>query len=307
MVVPIPTPLLAQDQLDSAGLERLIEHVIGGGVQGVFALGTTGEPASLSYRLRVEVIENCCRIVGRRAPVLVGITDTAFVESVKLGRIAADHGASAVVVAPPYYAPYSQNDLARYIEQLASELPLPLFLYNFPQLTKVEFGLDTVRRLSQSDRIIGLKDSSGDFEYFERLLDAVRSRPNFAVLMGREETLLDAIKLGAYGGVCGGANLFPSFYVKLCELAGAGRWDEAEELQAIARRVVNLIYTVGEESGGYLRGLKTALACMSICSDRPALPLSPLSDEERSVIAQRVESLRAAMEQVNLPQPALSS
>src|SRR5438874_2513017 len=97
------TPLRGRDELDAAGLERLIERIMAGGVSGVFLLGTTGEGPSLSYRLRRELIAKSCALIKGRIPVLVGITDTAFVESVSLAQHAADAGAAAVVVAPPYY------------------------------------------------------------------------------------------------------------------------------------------------------------------------------------------------------------
>ena len=84
IVPPLVTPLRGRDELDLPGLERLLEHVLAGGVHGLFILGTTGEGPSLSYRLRRELIERVCRQVKRRAPVLVGITDTAFVESLNL-------------------------------------------------------------------------------------------------------------------------------------------------------------------------------------------------------------------------------
>src|ERR1044071_1555970 len=93
VIPPFPTPLLESDVLDVAGLERLIEHVINGGVTGLFILGTTGEGPSLSYRLRRELIERTCRLVSGRLPVLVGITDTSFVESIELARLATTSGA----------------------------------------------------------------------------------------------------------------------------------------------------------------------------------------------------------------------
>ena len=86
IVPPVVTPLLDRDTLDVAGLERVLEHILTGGVSGLFLLGTTGEAQGLSYRLRREVIERACRQVAGRVPVLVGITDTAFVESVGLAR-----------------------------------------------------------------------------------------------------------------------------------------------------------------------------------------------------------------------------
>ncbi|MHC4569171.1 MAG: dihydrodipicolinate synthase family protein, partial [Planctomycetota bacterium] len=93
IIPPLVTPLLDRDTLDTAGLERLIEHVLAGGVHGLFILGTTGEAPSLSYRLRYEVIDRVCGQVAGRVPVLVGITDTSFVESANIARKAEDAGA----------------------------------------------------------------------------------------------------------------------------------------------------------------------------------------------------------------------
>src|SRR6266852_3532228 len=139
---PMVTPLSGRDTLDAAGLERLIEHILAGGVHGLFVLGTTGEAPSLSYRLRQELIQRTCRQVAGRVPVMVGITDTAFVESINLARAAAE----ALVISAPYYFPAGQAELLEYLQHLAAELPLPLFLYNMPSHTKITFALETVQR-----------------------------------------------------------------------------------------------------------------------------------------------------------------
>src|SRR4051794_21575007 len=102
IIPPLVTPLLGDDRLDLPGLGRLIEHVLGGGVHGLFLLGTTGEAPGLSHRLRCELVERACGQVGGRVSVLVGITDTSFVESVEMAEHAADAGAHGVVLAPPY-------------------------------------------------------------------------------------------------------------------------------------------------------------------------------------------------------------
>src|SRR5687768_4840469 len=95
IIPPMVTPLRGIDELDAAGLERLIERLISGGVRGLFILGTTGEGPSLSHRLRRELIERTCRQVANRIPVLVGITDTAFVECLEIARHSAESGAAA--------------------------------------------------------------------------------------------------------------------------------------------------------------------------------------------------------------------
>ena len=125
IIVPMVTPLLDRNTLDVSGLERLIEHILAGGVNGLFVLGTTGEAPSLGYSLRFELIERVCAQVRNRVPILVGITDTSFVESVKMAHKAREAGANAVVLAPPYYFPAGQSELLEYLEHLAPELPLP--------------------------------------------------------------------------------------------------------------------------------------------------------------------------------------
>src|SRR5690606_23128003 len=127
---------------------RLVEHVIAGSVDGIFVLGTTGEAPSLGYRLRRELIDRVCRLAAGRVPVLVGITDTAFVESVNLAEVARAAGAAAVVLATPYYFPAGQTELAGYVENLLPQLPLPLVLYNMPSLTKVWYEIETLERLA---------------------------------------------------------------------------------------------------------------------------------------------------------------
>ena len=181
IIPPMVTPLRARDELDVAGLERLIEHLIAGGVSGVFILGTTGEGPGLSYRLRREFIKRTCRQVAQRIPVLVGISDTSFVESLAIARHSAECGAAAVVAAPPYYLPPSQPELVDWIADLAAETPLPLMLYNMPALTKVALEPDTVRRAMDFQQIVGLKDSSGDLDYYGRILALLPARPDWSV------------------------------------------------------------------------------------------------------------------------------
>src|SRR5687767_8523899 len=103
IITPIVTPLSGPDQLDTRGFDRLIEHVIAGGVRGIFALGTTGEAPSLSYRLKREVVARVCRTAAGRVPVLAGISDTSFADSIDLAEHAAREGAAGLVLAPPYY------------------------------------------------------------------------------------------------------------------------------------------------------------------------------------------------------------
>ncbi len=291
IIPPMVTPLLDYDTLDAAGLERLIEHILGGGVHGLFILGTTGEAPSLSYRLRQELIERTCRQVNGRVPVLVGITDTAFVESVRMAGIAAAAGAAAVVLAPPYYFSPSQTELLEYLEHLVRQLPLPLFLYNQPAHTKVPFEIDTVRRAAELPGVVGIKDSSTNMIYFHRLVSLFQDRPDFTRLVGPEELLAEAVLLGGHGGVPGGANLHPRLYVQLYEAARDRDLDHVAALHRQVLRVSSGLYALGGYGAGVAKGLKCALSILGICVDFLAEPFPRLDPSQRTRVEQELRDL----------------
>jgi 4-hydroxy-tetrahydrodipicolinate synthase len=284
IVPPLVTPLLDRNRLDVDGLERLVSRILDAGCTGLFALGSTGEAQALSYELRLAMVRETCRLARGRVPVLAGITDTCADESLRLGRAAVEAGASGIVLAPPYYFRMSQSDLLRYVEIIVRELPAPLFLYNMPGLTKLEFTPETVAIASQMPAVAGLKDSSGDLIYLQRVLRRVAGRTDFSVLIGPEELLGQAILLGAHGGVCGGANLRPELYVALYEAATDRRMEDVRGFTEIVMDLSENIYRVGDPSTSYFRGIKCALELDGICSGLPAAPLARLSQDESAGI-----------------------
>jgi len=288
------TPLRDRDALDVAGLERLIEHILNGGVHGLFILGTTGEGPSLSYRLRKELIERVCLQVRSTVPVIVGITDTAFEESLNIARWSASAGADALVVAPPYYLPEGQPELQEYLDHLVAELPLPLFLYNMPALTKVCFGLETVRRAMDNPRIIGLKDSSGEMSWFHGALDLLKHRPDWTLLMGCEPLLAEAVRAGAHGGVTGSANVFPRLYVQLFEAARAGDLARVSALQGQVLTMSDNLYRVGRHSSAIIKGIKCALSLQGVCDDFMAEPFRRFREPERARVREILGQLISA-------------
>ena len=291
IIPPMITPLVDRDTLDVAGLERLIEHILKGGVHGLFILGTTGEAPSLSYRLRYELIERVCGQVKGRVPVLVGITDTSFVESVNIACKAKDASAQAVVLAPPYYFPAGQSELLEYLKHLIPELPLPLFLYNMPSYTKLVFEPETIRAAAEFPEISGIKDSSGNMIYFRKLQSLLKNHSDFSLLTGREELLAEAVLLGGHGGVCGGANLVPQLYVDLYNAACSRDLSAVEFLHKKVMQVSAAVYSVGKYESRYLKGIKCALSCMDICSDFLAEPFHRFRRSERSVIHRNIKEL----------------
>ena len=294
IIPPMVTPLSDRDTLDTAGTERLVEHLLAGGVHGIFILGTTGEGPSLSYRLRRELVTLVCGQVGQRVPVLVGVTDTSFVESIHMATFAAEAGAAAVVLAAPYYFPAGQPELLEYVRDIVGQLPLPVFLYNMPSHTKVSFEPDTVREVLEIPQVVGMKDSSAQMIYFHKLQAICAAREDFTLLIGPEELMSEAVLYGAHGGVCGGANLFPRLYVDLYEAAAAKRLDEVAQLHARVMRISQTIYTVGRHGSSFMKGVKCALSCLGICDDFMAEPFRRFQVEERKQIVARLAELGAS-------------
>jgi len=291
VVPPLATPLTDSGLLDVAGLQRLVEHVLTGGVSGLFIMGTTGEGPSLAHALRGELIAETCRIVDGRAPVLVGVSDTSLSVSVSLAVKAGDCGAAAIVATHPCYFKASQADILQWVRLLADRSPLPLFLYNIPGCTKLSFDPETVRAAADIPGVVGIKDSCGDIEYFRRLAEALADKPDFSLMIGPDKLTAQAVMLGAHGAVSGGGNLFPEHYAALYEAARAGDRDAVDRLQDKVVRIYDTIHHGIEDPAAYVKCLKCALSCMGICGDAMAPPLQSLSKSQKRIIAGNLREL----------------
>jgi dihydrodipicolinate synthase/N-acetylneuraminate lyase len=289
IVPPLVTPLTRDGRLDADGLNSLTEHAIGGGVHGLFVLGTTGEGPLLAQELRREVTRLVCQRAESKVPVLVGAIETSYAEALILAQFAGDQGAHSVVVAPPYYQALSTEDAFRFVERLAEESPIPVFLYNVPNARLPRFDMATLERAAKLPNVAGFKDSSGDAGFLRESIPRLKAiRREFSMLVGPEGLLSEAIRLGGDGGVSGGANLFPEIYVALYDACVAGDEVEAVRLQGIVDDVNRLIYTIGDSASSLVRGLKGALRLRGICADGMAWPYLPPTDVELAEIQRRL-------------------
>lgn len=291
IIPPMITPLHDNRTLDVKGLEKLIEHILAGGVNGLFILGTTGESPSLSYRLRYEMVEKVCIQVNKRVPVLVGITDTSFDESLNLAEKAAKVGADALVLAPPYYFASAQPELLEYLSHLSKRLPLPMFLYNIPVHTKVMIEPATVAAAAEFQNIIGIKDSSANLVYLSRVQHALQNKFEFSLLIGPEEITPHFVLMGGHGGVNGGANMFPKLYVDLYKAAAEKDFNKLFPLYKKVMQISDTLYGVGKYGSSIIKGIKCTLSIMGICDDFLAEPFHRFKSEERSIIRENLRKL----------------
>ena len=287
VITAMVTPLDQDLNLDQEGLERLVEHLIAGGVHGIFLLGTTGEAPNLPYDVRFAVIEQTCKLARNRVPVIVGITDTSHKDAIRMAAKSYESGALAVVAAPPYYFQVSQADLLNYFKRLALESPLPLFLYNAPLNTQHWIEVETVIQLAAESNVAGLKDSGLSMGYFHAVREGVRDRPDFSLLVGPDNLLAEAVLLGAHGGMAGGSNVWPRLFVALYEAAASGDMSRVVALQQHAMQFDIAVY----RSANPLRGLKCALSVLGICSTDMTPPLQSYSQKERDQVEKYLQTV----------------
>lgn len=294
IIPPLLTPLEDWQTLDVRGLENLVARLLAGGVHGLFALGTTGEGPSLSHALRREIIERVNRQVDGAVPVLAAIMDTSLVESLNLADFAASKGCRALVVSSPCYYPISQDDLRKYLARLAERSPLPIFLYNIPSHTKTWFELETLKDAFENPKFIGFKDSGGDLEYFFKVAQLMKTRPDLSLFMGPEHLLVPAMKLGADGGICGGAHILPRLFVKIYEAVQSGKWEAAATLERRLQELGTLYEGFPEAS--FLGNMKCVLSLMGICKGAFAEPLHPIPGEWVAHVEQCMQNLGLSAE-----------
>ncbi len=236
VIPPIPTPLNKDETIDEPSLRRLIEFLISGSVHGIFVLGTCGEFASLSAKEKKKAVSITVEQVSGRVPVYAQITEVGTGDTISNLKEYSKLNIDYAVVTTPYYYRLSQSDLIRHFQMVIEASDIPLFLYVIPQMTKLTLDVPSVFTLGKDSRLAGIKDSSGDFFYFQELLE-YKPRDNFFVLQGKDELFGSSILSGATGGVLGVANFAPRLLVQLYEAAMAGKIGEVRSLQ----KQVNLL------------------------------------------------------------------
>lgn len=305
IITPLLTPLDSNGIVDFPAFEKLVNHVVDGGVDGVFVLGTTGEGPCLNLSQRFEIIKAAKQFVSGKVPVLVGVTDTVYDTSVRLSHFSQEMGVDALVMTPPPYFSSSQDELLGHFKTLSSVSELPCYLYNIPSLTKTVIEPETIVEASKLPRIVGVKDSSGDLAYFKKVRQATKELDGISLYMGPEEYLVEAIGVGADGGVHGGSNLFPHLYTSLYQAAVEGQKERVEELSRIVLNIGSQLYALSQFENLCIRVVKFLLSRFGICGETMVPPYLGLSAESKRLAEIRLEEILSELEKAGIPVPSL--
>lgn len=229
---PNMVPLDARGQINEAEFRRYIDWLIEKGVHGLYPNGSTGEFTRFTVEERRRIIKIVCEQTAGRVPILAGAAEANTAETIKACELYYEYGATAVAIVSPFYYKLSPDAVYAYFAEIARNSPIGVTLYNIPMFAS-PIDIPTLRRLAEEfERVIGIKDSSGDVAQMGRMVNAVRPvRPDFVFLTGWDVVLVPMMLMGADGGTNATSGVVPELMRRLYELASAGRWDEAIPLQ----------------------------------------------------------------------------
>ncbi|MFC4908242.1 4-hydroxy-tetrahydrodipicolinate synthase [Actinomadura gamaensis] len=241
-IAPVVTPFTAEGELDHAALRGLVRWQLDSGSHGVSLGGSTGEPSAQTAAERIAAMRTAAGEIADRVPFLPGTGAARLEETMELTSAARDLGADAALVITPYYARPTQEALYRWYAEIAREFPdLPIVIYNVPSRTAVDIAPETVRRLfGDFANIVGIKETTRDFEHFSRVLHACG--PELLVWSGIELLCLPLLALGGAGFVSAVANLAPAAVARMYELWTAGDHDAARDLHFRLHPLVDLLF-----------------------------------------------------------------
>jgi dihydrodipicolinate synthase/N-acetylneuraminate lyase len=274
-VIPaIPTPLLANEDVDVKGLERVVDYVIAGGAAGIFVLGNMGEGAALLDTQKRVVVKSAVRHARGRVPILAGISEVSTRRTVESGKAIQDLGPDYLVSTTPYYYGFPHPDsIMGFFETLGRELSRPLVFYHAPGATGNKVGTETLDKLMNLPFIVAIKDSSGDFK---QVLELLRRYPDRAkrpasILQGDEFVYDVSMLMGADGVITGGGTLFVPELVELYKACRAGDRERAFGLQREFRKKMDDM--LGPElMVDWMYAIKDALKAKGLCDNNVVHP-----------------------------------
>ncbi len=283
-IVAIVTPF-RNGKVDGPALKRLVEFQIAGGTDGIVPCGTTGESPTLSYEEHERVIDLVVAAAAGRVPVIAGTGSNNTKEAILLTRYAKKAGADGALVITPYYNKPTQEGLYRHFRAVAEAADIPIVLYNVPSRTGVNMTAQTVARLAGVPNIVGVKEASGNLNQVSEIL---RSVPRtYCVLSGDDGLFFPMLALGAKGVISVVSNVAPRAMADLYDSFVMGEISRAREIHY---RLWPLFHALFIETNPI--PVKAALAMMKRIRDEIRLPLCPMADANRKILAKVVTDLK---------------
>lgn len=282
--VAIVTPFHKDGTIDYNSLEKLINHIITGGVNFIVALGTTSEAVTLSNSEKQELMKSVIKITDKRVPIIMGMggnNTSAVVETIKTTDFT---GVSGILSVTPYYNKPNQRGIYAHFAEIAKNSPLPIILYNVPGRTSSNISAETCLKLANDfENIVAVKEASGDMS---QIMEILRNRPEgFSILSGDDALTFPMMTLGCNGVISVLANAIPSEFSKMVNLL-----NEEKEIQ-LARKIhfsllplIDLLFADGNPAG-----VKASLEVLKIMENNLRLPMVSVTEDLYKLISDFIE------------------
>lgn len=240
IITPVLTALDEHENFNKKAYQEFINHLIDSGVHGIFSLGTNGEFYAFSFKEKIAIIEAAVEAVNGRVPLYAGTGCVTTKETVELTKeVSKIGGVDCLSVISPYFTAIKQPDLIRHYSVVAECTDLPILLYNIPARTGNNIDYKTVKELAKFDNIIGIKDSSGNFDNTLKYIE--NTDPRLSVLAGSDSLILWTLKAGGAGAISGCSNVFPKLMASIYDLFVKGDFDAANAAQQKIRAFRNVM------------------------------------------------------------------
>jgi 4-hydroxy-tetrahydrodipicolinate synthase len=277
-MVALVTPF-KDGKVDWQSLENLIEFHIQSGTHGIVPCGTTGESATLSHEEHDSVVKTVVKTVNKRVPVIAGTGSNSTAEAVRLTREAENSGADGALMISPYYNRPTQEGIYQHYRKVASEVGIPIIVYNIPGRTGSKIEPETLARMAEVENIAGVKEATGSVD---QAIDVIRlCGDRLALYSGEDSLIFSLMALGGKGVISTVANIAPKQTAQLAEACLNGDWEKGRALQF---KLIPLIRSLFIETNPI--PVKTALALMGKCSGELRLPLTPMAEGNLKKLSQ---------------------
>ncbi|OSI15799.1 4-hydroxy-tetrahydrodipicolinate synthase [Neisseria dentiae] len=282
-LVALITPMNADGSVNYGELRTLIDWHIENGTDGIVAVGTTGESATLPAEEHLAVVEATVKHVNKRVPVIAGTGANSTAEAIELSKAAERLGADYTLSVVPYYNKPSQEGIYRHFKAIAEATAIPMIIYNVPGRTVVDMNNETILRLAEIPNIVGVKEASGDIARETDLIN--RAPEGFAVYSGDDPTGMAFMLCGGDGVISVAANVAPKLFADMCREAIAGNIPAARELNKKLIPVYDVMFCEPSPAAP-----KWALSQLGLCQPHVRLPIIELSSDGQDKVRSALKS-----------------
>ncbi len=294
---PNIVPLDPRGEINEGELRRYVDWLIDRGVHGLYPNGSTGEFTRFTPDERKRIIKIVCEQTKGRVPILAGAAEANTRETIKACELYHEYGARAVAIVSPFYYKLSPDSVYAYFREIATNSPIDVTLYNIPMFAS-PIDIPTLRRLSEFDRVIGIKDSSGDVAFMGRMVNTIRpNRPDFVFLTGWDVVLIPMMLMGADGGTNATSGVVPELMRRMWDLYQGKQQDAAMEIQL---RLIELFDTM-LYSADFPEGFRAAVELRGFEFGKGRQPLSEAQSVDRVALQRVLQCILADFGVVDAP------